>query len=76
MNYVKHLQIKKNIEKNIKYMINNTIFSKTNKKIQTLNKLLKSKKERIQNNKIILLGEKLINAYLENSIEKSIDVFT
>ena len=57
-------------------MINNTIFSKTNKKIQALNKLLKSKKERIQNNKIILLGEKLINAYLENSIEKSIEVFT
>ena len=57
-------------------MINNTIFSKSNKKIQALNKLLKSKKERIQNNKVILLGEKLINAYLENSIEKSIDVFT
>ena len=57
-------------------MINNTISSKSNKKIQALNKLLKSKKERIQNNKIILLGEKLINAYLENSIEKSIDVFT
>lgn len=56
-------------------MINNTIFSKTNKKIQALNKLLKSKKERIQNNKLILLGEKLINAYLENSIDKSIDVF-
>ena len=57
-------------------MINNTIFSKSNKKIQALNKLLKSKKERIQNNKVILLGEKVINAYLENSIEKSIDVFT
>ena len=57
-------------------MINNTIFSKTNKKIQTLNKLLNSKKERIQNNKIILLGEKLITTYLEYSIEKSIDVFT
>ena len=27
-------------------MINNTIFSKTNKKIQTLNKLLNSKKEK------------------------------
>ena len=57
-------------------MINNTIFSKSNKKIQALNKLLKSKKERIQNNKVILLGEKVINAYLENSIEKSIEVFT
>ena len=40
-------------------MINNTIFSKSNKKIQALNKLLKSKKERIQNNKIILLGRKI-----------------
>ena len=56
-------------------MINNTIFSKTNKKIQALNKLLKSKKERIQKNKIILLGEKLIKSYLENSFEKKIDVF-
>ena len=57
-------------------MINNTIFSKSNKKIQALNKLLKSKKERIQNNKVILLGEKLITAYLENSIDKNIEVFT
>lgn len=57
-------------------MINNIIFSKTNKKIQALGKLLRSKKERTQKNKIILLGEKLINIYLEKSFEKSIDVFT
>ena len=45
MSYVKHLQIKKNIKNNFKHMINNTILSKSNKKIQALNKLLKSKKK-------------------------------